>query len=120
MKKIIAIVAAVLVAGSLAFSFTSCKGGEKKAADKEEAALESLIPADQAVALTESMIKAAKDDDLDSFIKVVNDLKKLEDELSEEENEAVGKKIQEMSEEDQMALFGFMMKHMDELEDLDL
>ena len=104
MKKLIAILASVVIACSLAFMVSSCQSNE-----------------DKAVSLTEKMIKAAKNDDVKAFVKAAKELAELKDKLSEEEDEAIGKKLDEMfTEEDQAAFMGFAMKHMDELKDLDL
>lgn len=104
MKKFIAILASIVIVCSLAFMVSSCQSNE-----------------DKAISLTEKMIKAAKNDDIKAFVKAAKELTELREKLSEEESEAIGKKIEEkFSEEEGLALMGFMMKHGDELEDLDL
>jgi len=104
MKKFIAILASIVIACSLAFMVSSCQSNE-----------------DKAVSLTEKMIKAAKNDDVKAFVKAAKDLAALKEKLSEEEDKAIGKKLDDkFTDEDEAALMGFMMKHMDELKDIDL
>lgn len=136
MKKIIAIVATVLVAGSLAFSLTSCKNDKKDAAKGEKAdetvveanpaeeqapVLEGLSVESQAVVLMDQLLLAAKKNDIDTFKKIFQDMMTFSEGLTDEENEQIDQLMEgKVSEEDQQMLENFMMEHLADLAELDL
>lgn len=101
MKKIMMILAAAVMMVAV-----SCGGNEKKA----------LTPEEQAVALTEDMVKAAKANDVEGFKKAYEAIEALQENLTEEQNENIEKMLQDkFSDSDMMAVGLFMFSHMEEI-----
>lgn len=127
MKKTIAIIASIALACTLAFSLTSCKNDKK--ADNKEAVAEivndDVVPAiggsneAKAVAYQQALIDAVKKDDIDTFIKLTKEMMKFAQGLSDDEQEAIGEKLDGMyTPEDEKLVEEFCMKHLDELAQL--
>ena len=87
MKKLIAILASVALACTLAFTVTSCQSNE-----------------DKAVSLTKDAIKAAKNNDVKAFKKAQEDLEKLIKDLKVDEIKKIGEKLESSFSEEDMEL----------------
>ena len=106
MKKLIAFLISGVIACSLAFMVSSCQSNE-----------------DKVISLSEKMIESAKKNDVKAFKEAVTEFtkvaKELKDELSKEEMEALGKKLDEkFTDADGEVIEEFMKNHATEMLDI--
>ena len=100
MKKIFMMLA---VAAMMIFA-VSCGNDKKKEAKAETVDFAQMAPAD----LAQTLLKAAKDNDIDTF-KAIFDL------MEENESEAAEEALAALPEEDQMTIAFYALAHMEEL-----
>jgi len=98
MKKILVILASLMLIGSLAFTVESCAKKKTKV--------------DEAFEMTLQAIEAAKKGDVEGFAQILKESEAFEEDLSEAEMEELGNRIDaEVSAEDQDAFDNFLGEH---------